>query len=501
VIALRLSEIARITGGRVFGATSGSPAGETAPAAAEAASAGTAPVGTAPVGTAGSDPLVSGPVVTDSREASAGSLYVARIGEELDGHQFVAAARAQGAVAALTLRPVDALPSVVVPDVQEAFVALAHALVGRNDAAVVIGITGSSGKTSTKDLLWSVLQRHGETVANVGSLNSEVGVPLTVCRITPTTAYLVLEMGSRGVGHIDYLTRIATPQIGVVLNVGTAHVGEFGSREAIGRAKAELVQALPATGIAVLNADDPIVWGMAAQTRAKVIGVGQSEQAAVRALDISLDSQGRPSFTLVTDQGRAQVALGFHGEHHVANALAVAAVALTVGMSLDDVATALGQARALSRWRMEVHERADGVTIVNDAYNANPDSMRAALKALVAMGQGRSTWAVLGEMLELGPESVTEHDALGRLAVSLNVSHVVAVGSGARPINTGALDQGSGTAGGNDSTWVPDTDAAYELLRQQLTPGDVVLVKSSRDAGLRWLGDRLLDGPGSEVPS
>lgn len=479
MISLPLSEIARITGGRLAGALD----------AIEAA---------------GADPLVDGPVVTDSREATAGSLYVARIGEELDGHRFVAAARSQGAVAALTLRPVAELPSVVVPDVQAAFVSLAHALVELNDHAVVIGITGSSGKTSTKDLLWSVLQRHGETVANVGSLNSEVGVPLTICRITATTDYLVLEMGSRGKGHIDYLTRIAQPQIGVVLNVGTAHVGEFGSREATGRAKAELVQALPATGFAVLNADDPIVWGMASQTRARVIGVGESAEATVRALDISLDPQGRASFTIACDQGRAPVVLRFHGEHHVGNALAVAAVALTVGMSLADVAVALGEARPLSRWRMEVHERADGVTIVNDAYNANPDSMRAALQALAAMSQGRRTWAVLGEMRELGPESAGEHDALGRLAVRLNVSRLVAVGEGTQPIDSGARDEASGEASGSESTWVTwvaDIDAAHELLRAHLAPGDVVLVKSSRDAGLRWLGDRLLDGPGPEATS
>jgi UDP-N-acetylmuramoyl-tripeptide--D-alanyl-D-alanine ligase len=481
VIALRLSEIARITGGEVFAAISAPGTGGTPLAEA--------------------DPLVDGPVVTDSREAARGSLYIARIGEDLDGHQFVAAARSQGAVAALTSRPVSELPSVVVQDVQAAFVALAHALVERNAATVVIGITGSSGKTGTKDLLWSVLQRHGETVANAGSLNSEVGVPLTVCRITSTTAYLVLEMGSRGLGHIDYLTRIAQPQIGVVLNVGTAHVGEFGSREAIGKAKAELVQALPATGFAVLNADDPIVWGMASQTRAHVIGVGESAEAAVRALDISLDPQGRASFTLVTDQGTTPVVLGFHGEHHVGNALAVAAVALAVGMPLGDVATALGEARPLSRWRMEVHERADGVTIVNDAYNANPDSMRAALKALAAMGHGRRTWAVLGEMLELGPESAGEHDALGRLAVRLGISRVVAVGLGAQPIDDAARDEGPNGSNDAESTWVPDTDAAYELLRQHLAPGDVVLVKSSRDAGLRWLGDRLLEASESAVSS
>ena len=484
MIALRLSEIARITGGEVF----------------EPVSA----IGGLSARVARADPLGDGPVVTDSREAARGSLYIARIGENLDGHQFAGAARSQGAVAALSTRPVAELASVVVPDVQAAFVALAHGLVERNPQAVVIGITGSSGKTSTKDLLWSVLQSHGETVANVGSLNSEVGVPLTICRITATTAYLVLEMGARGVGHIDYLTRIAQPQIGVVLNVGSAHVGEFGSREAIGKAKSELVQALPATGFAVLNADDPIVWGMASQTRAHVIGVGRSADAAVRALNVSLDQQGRASFDLVTEAGSAPVILRFHGEHYVGNALAVAAVALTVGMSLAQVATALGEARPLSRWRMEVQQRADGVTIVNDAYNANPDSMGAALKALAAMGHDRRTWAVLGEMLELGAESVTEHDNMGRLAMRLGISRVVAVGQGARPVHDGASDQASsGSSGSSEdqSTWVPDTDAAYQLLRKQLAPGDIVLVKSSRDAGLRWLGDRLLADTGSEVPS
>jgi UDP-N-acetylmuramoyl-tripeptide--D-alanyl-D-alanine ligase len=482
VISLRLSEIAQITGGQVFSATHSS-------------GVGTLGNGADTANKADSDLLVDGPVVTDSREAAAGSLYIARVGAQLDGHQFVAAARLQGAVAALTLRPVADLPSVVVPDIQAAFVLLANALLQRA-RALVIGITGSSGKTSTKDLLWSVLKRHGETVANVGSLNSEVGVPLTVCRVTPTTKYLILEMGSRGAGHIDYLTRMARPQIGVVLNVGTAHIGEFGSREAIGRAKAELVQALPETGLAVLNADDPIVWRMISQTSAQVIGFGESGEASVRAKDISLDPQGRASFTLITDGGAAPVVLRLHGQHHVSNALAVATVALAVGMALGDVAEALGEAVPLSRWRMEVHERADGVTIVNDAYNANPDSMRAALKALMAMGQGRRTWAVLGEMLELGTDSATEHEAVGRFSAALGVSHLVAVGQGAQPIEQGARDGGSGD---QKPIWVPDIDAAYELLCPQLSPGDVVLVKSSRDAGLRWLGDRLLESADSEA--
>ncbi|MEP7017207.1 MAG: UDP-N-acetylmuramoyl-tripeptide--D-alanyl-D-alanine ligase [Actinomycetota bacterium] len=469
MIPLRLSEIARITGGQIQGL--------------DAASA---------------DLLVDGPVVTDSRDAAAGSLYIARIGQAMDGHEFVAAARAQGAVAAITSRPVTDLPCVVVEDVQVAFISLARALVELNTETVVIGITGSSGKTSTKDLLSSVLQHHGETVATMGSLNSEVGVPLTVCRITPKTAYLVIEMGSRGIGHIAYLTGIAPPRIGVVLNVGTAHLSEFGTREAIGIAKAELVQCLPATGFAVLNADDPVVARMAGQTRAHVIQVGRSDRADVRATGISLDLQARASFTLVTDQGSVPVALGLHGEHHVANALAAAAVALEVGMSLQAVATALGEARPMSRWRMEVHERVDGVTVINDAYNANPDSMRAALEALVTMGHGRRTWAVLGEMRELGPDSIIEHEEVGRLAVNLRVTRLVAVGDGTQPVDLAARKAGASL---EESTWVPDIDAAHDLLRQRLAPGDVVLLKSSHDVGLRFLGDRLLDAHASEVSS
>jgi UDP-N-acetylmuramoyl-tripeptide--D-alanyl-D-alanine ligase len=340
-----------------------------------------------------------------------------------------------------------------------------------------------------------VLSGAAPTVAPVGSLNSEVGVPLTVFRVTAQTRFLVVEMGARGIGHIEYLTTIAPPRIGVELNVGTAHVGEFGSRAAIGRAKAELVQALPEDGLAVLNADDPVVRAMAGRTRARTILVGTSDDAVVRAQDIELDSAGRPSFTVVVDGGeggaprRAHVALPLHGEHHVGNALAVVAAALECGLTLPAVADAMATATSTSRWRMEVTERPDGVTVVNDAYNANPDSMRAALKALVAMGRGgRRTWAVLGSMLELGDESTTEHDAIGRLAVRLNVSRLVVVGDGARPMATGAQHEGSW---GDEAVWVPDAAAAHALLSEEVRPGDVVLFKSSRDAGLRWLGDEF----------
>jgi UDP-N-acetylmuramoyl-tripeptide--D-alanyl-D-alanine ligase len=434
--------------------------------------------------------VVDGPVVTDSREAGPGGLYVARVGESMDGHQFVGSARDAGAVAALTTREVEDLPCVVVDDIQDGFVALARGVLQAHPEITVIGITGSSGKTSTKDLLASVLSAAGPTVAPVGSLNSEVGVPLTVCRIANDTRFLVVEMGARGMGHIEYLADIAEPTIGIVLNVGTAHVGEFGSREAIGRAKAELVAALPDGGLAVLNADDPVVRAMVGQTAARALLVGASHEAGLRATDIDLDGAGRPSFTVSGDgvEAETRVSLPLHGEHHVGNALAVVAVALECGMRMGDIAEALSEARPASRWRMEVTERADGVTIINDAYNANPDSMRAALKALVAMGRGRRTWAVLGSMLELGDESTTEHDAIGRLAVRLNVSRLVVVGETARPMASGAQHEGSW---GDEAVWVPDADAAYELLSGELTAGDVVLFKSSRDAGLRWLGDRL----------
>ena len=480
MIPMTLGEVAEVVGGRL--ACAGGDRAAAGPA--------TGPAAGPPPGLAGV--VVDGPVVTDSRDAAAGSLYLARVGENLDGHDFAGAARAAGAVAAVTTRELPELPGfpcVVVADVQAAFAALARSVVDRCPDLLVVAVTGSSGKTSTKDLLASVLATRGETVANAASLNSEVGVPLTVCRVTPTTRYLVVEMGARGVGHIAYLTSMAPPDIGVVLNVGSAHVGVFGSREAIAVAKAELVDALPPAGLAVLNADDPLVAGMAGRAAARVVTVGLSPQAQVQARGVALDAAGRASFTLVAGAAAAAVSLPLHGEHHVGNALAVAAVGLEVGLGLTDVAAALGAARPASRWRMEVHERDDGVTVVNDAYNANPESMRAALKALAAMGKGRRTWAVLGEMLELGGASVEEHDAIGRTVVRLNISRLVAVGRGAKPIDTAARHEGSW---GEESAWVPDADAAYELLQRELRDGDVVLLKSSRDAGLRWLGDRLV---------
>lgn len=435
----------------------------------------------------GQDAPITGPVVTDSREATPGSLYVARVGEHADGHDYASGAARAGAVGALGSRPVDAMATIVVEDVQEAFAALSRAVIDRVPGLNVIGITGSSGKTSTKDMLGQVMAEHGPTVAPQGSYNSEVGVPLTVCRIDADTRHLVVEMGASGVDHIAYLTQIAPPRIGIVLNVGQAHVGQFASIEQIADTKAALVEALPADGVAILNLDDARVAAMRARTRARVIGVGYGVGADYRAVDVELDETGRASFTLVTTASRVPVSLAVHGEHQVRNALAVLAAAVESGVDLHDAVRTLGGAAAQSRWRMEVHQLSGGMTLVNDAYNANPESMRAALASLAQIGARRRTVAVLGGMRELGDASLQAHRAVGAEAAERRIDVLVAVGADAAPIADAAQQ------GGSVTHRTEDTDSAYELLVTQLLPGDVVLFKSSRDSGLRYLGDRITD--------
>lgn len=456
--------------------------------------------------------VVDGPVVTDTRQAGPGGLYVARVGEQADGHDYVPQARQAGAVAALVQRRVeDPLPQIVVPDTEVAFGLLARDVTERAGGdLLVVGVTGSSGKTSTKDLLAHLLSGHGPTVAAQESFNSEIGVPLTVCRITPDTRYLVVEMGARGLGHIAYLATMAPPDIGVVLNVGHAHASEFGSMEVVQQAKSELVRALVAGDVAVLNAADPRVAAMADLAAADYVdvlwtGTGDGTRAPGRhvwAQDITLDPAGRPSFDLVADLtglpgrpagpcGQAPVGMQLVGAHQAANAVAAAAVALLAGMDLSEVATRLSSATPANRWRMEVAQRADGVTVVNDAYNANPDSMAAALRALAAMtpGEGGTRWAVLGTMLELGEQSDALHAGQGALAVGLGIDHVLVVGEGARPIaDAVTARQNAGT----EALWVPDADTAEQVLAQRLQSGDIALFKSSRDSGLRWLGERVL---------
>ncbi len=431
--------------------------------------------------------VVAGPVVIDSRAAVPGSLFVAIKGERVDGHEYVHDAIAAGAVAVLAERAVDGVPTVLVGHSVAALGALAHGVLARLPAARVVGLTGSSGKTGTKDLIAALLEPLGPTVAPPGSYNTEIGLPLTVLGADEATAFLVLEMGARGIGHIRELTEIAPPTTGVVLNVGSAHLGEFGSREAIAAAKAELVEALPADGLAVLSADDALVLAMAARTHARVVTFGttaSSADADVRAVDLTTDA-GRARFRLVSAAGEAEVRLRLVGTHQVGNALAAAAVALDWGASVADVAAGLSAAQPRSRWRMEVTDRTDGVTVINDAYNANPESMRAALAALVDLAAGRPTWAVLGEMRELGPSADEEHAAIGQLAVELGVSQLVVVGAGAAAI------EGPARAG-TQTRVVADVDAAIALLRNEIKAGDVVLVKASRAAGLERVATGLL---------
>lgn len=432
-------------------------------------------------------------ITVDSRSVSPGDLFVALPGERVDGHDFIDTAMAAGAAAVLGQR-LEGAPGVIVTDSTAALGQLATALLTRLGQLTTVAMTGSSGKTSTKDLLSQVLADAGETIAPPGSFNNELGLPLTVLRCTESTKYLVLEMGARGVGHIAYLCGIATPDVGIVLNVGSAHVGEFGDRDAIARAKSELVQALAPSGIAVLNADDSRVAAMAEATAARVVTFGEAESADMRMSDITLDALARPSFTLHHGSETASVQLSLSGEHMAANAAAVAAAAVSMGLPLGQVAASLSAAQSRSRWRMEVGHTAAGVTVINDAYNANPESVRAALKSLVAMAGAGRTWAVLGEMLELGDESTERHDAIGRLAVRLDVAKLIAVGTGARPIHMGAAHEGSW---GDESTWVPDVEAALEILQAQLAPGDVVLIKASRAVGLERIAEALL-GPGDE---
>ncbi len=427
-------------------------------------------------------------VVIDSRQVTAGALFVAVAGARVDGHDFAAAAASAGATAVLAARPVG-VPAVVVPDPAAALAALA-AEVRTRSAATVVAVTGSAGKTTTKDLLADLLGELGPTVAAAGSFNNEIGLPLTVLRIEPATRFAVLEMGARGPGHVAALCALARPQIGVVLNVGSAHVGQYADgRAGIARAKGELAEA--ASAAVVLNADDPLVAGMATRARGDVIMVGGSTRADVRAHGVRVDDNGSAHFELVAAGERHPVSLNLVGEHQVGSALAAAAVAIRLGLTPARTAAALSRARARSRWRMEVTVTDSGVTVVNDAYNANPESMRAALKTLADMSRGRRAWAVLGGMEELGASADDEHDALGRLVVRLGVEQLVAVGTRARRIHLGASLEGSWSG---ESVWVADVEQACKLLRERLAPGDVVLVKASRAFGLERVASELTSG-------
>ena len=479
------------------------------------------------------DARVTGFVEFDSRKIGPGGLFVAFPGARVDGHDYVDKAAQAGAVAALTTKEVGS-PAVIVeklppregdnsdlaandPDGSAAGVVdgmskLAAAVareLSDEHGLTIVGVTGSAGKTSTKDLIAAVLSRAGETVAPPGSFNNEIGHPYTVLRCTEDTDFLVAEMSARGIGHIAHLATIAPPKIGVVLNVGSAHIGEFGSRENIAIAKGELVEALPADGVAVLNADDDLVAGMAPRTAARVVTFSETgnTKADYYATDVELDAVARASFTMHTPNGSPQrVELGVFGAHQVGNALAAAAVGVELGVDEVTVATALSSAHSVSVNRMDVNTRADGVTVINDAYNANPESMRAAIAALgytAAARPGVRSVAVLGEMGELGPDAVEQHALLADELARYRVTHLVAVGDSA-PM--AALHERA-VANGINATTVWDTEAAAQAVGALLasppagednwherSDRDVVLVKASNAARLWVVAEALLQG-------
>lgn len=474
---------------------------------------------------------VTKPAEFDSRKVTDGSLFLALPGARVDGHDFIGQAVEAGATLALAARDVGQ-PAVVVkplgkqesnadafahdPDgsgaaVLEALGKLARYVVDElsKDNLHVVGVTGSAGKTSTKDMMATLLRTDGPTVAPKGSFNNEIGHPYTVLQCTEETKYLVAEMSARGIGHIAHLARIAPPTIGAVLNVGTAHLGEFGSREAIAQAKGELVEALPPAeqgGVAVLNADDDFVYGMTPRTKAKVVYFSADEDAPrhanadYRASNVKLDDLARASFDLDVPDGRTfPIQLQVYGAHQVANALAAIAVAVESGIDAAQVAEAMNNHVAASERRMDVQQLPGNVVVINDSYNANPDSMRAGIDALARTAAGpkhheASSWAVLGQMGELGDSAEAEHEALSEYLVQRGIDRLVAVGQSA---NVHALADKAEELGLNTSR-VSDTSAAAELVAAEVHPADCVLVKASYADGMWRVADALAIMVGSK---
>lgn len=451
MIAITAAELAKIVGGKLFGDGSA---------------------------------LITEAPVFDSRSAKQGSLFLALVGENTDGHNFVQDAFSRGATAALSTREIEG-NCIVVRDVLEALSALAHHVREKLTDLTVIGITGSTGKTTAKDLLASLLTASAPTVSTMASFNNEIGLPITLLQCTPETKFCILEMGARHPGDIAALCAIARPTIGVVLKVGTAHVGEFGSVEKIAETKSELIQSLGKDGIAILGTYDSFTPAMARKHLGRVITFGEGAQDDVRAADIEI-REGRPHFDLVTPAGRDAVGMRLVGEHQVANALAAAAVGTALGISIESIAGALSTAELKSKWRMEIHELED-LLLINDSYNANPESMAAALRslALFAQERGGQSWAFLGAMHELGSDSAREHGRIGVLAEELGIDHLVCVN---------APTYGEAIQGNSQMTlhYCASRDEALELA-SQLTEGDVLLVKASRSEGLEILAEALED--------
>lgn len=435
---------------------------------------------------------IRGQSQTDSREVSAGEVFIARRGEETDGHLFATQAVDRGAALLIVEREVDnRVPQILVEDATLALGLFAKAVVrialDRGNLKIV-GITGSNGKTTTKNLVATMAELMGPTVASAKSFNNEVGGPLTMLRVESDTETLVAEMGASAEGEIARLIDMAPPHIGVVLSVGLAHAGEFGGIETTFRTKSEMVRDLPHSAVAILNRDDPWVSRMADLTEARIVWFGQRPDADVRASDIVGSASGT-TFTLHLGGESLPVNFRVLGEHHVANAMAAAAVGLELGLTPEQIVASLEAATLAAPGRMEVLPGRDGITVINDAYNASPDSMSAALKTLAQISRpGARSVAILGAMSELGEYSGEEHDRIGLQVVRLGISELIVVGKEARRLHISSINEGSWDG---ESVFFEDHDEALAYVVGTAQPGDTILVKSSNAAGLQRLGDKL----------
>jgi UDP-N-acetylmuramoyl-tripeptide--D-alanyl-D-alanine ligase len=443
----------------------------------------------------GADLLITGSVETDSRLVSAGSLFVAKPGEVTDGHLFLRSALASGALGAIVeIEQPVAMSQIIVSNSVVALGELAKYVIGKLHAAgrlKVIAVTGSNGKTSTKNMLRSILEKFGNTVAPIESYNNEVGAPISMLKASYETDYLVAELGADGIGSIRYLSEMCVPDVAVELKVGLAHVGEFGGIETTFEIKSELVKALHPNAEVILNADDSLVAQMADLTSARKTWFGTNSDASVRATNVGVTLEGTRFDLTIEKEEFGTVTLKILGEHQVMNALASLSVAKVLGLDIRSAVASLEGMNLAERWRMQLLKGPNGSVVINDAYNASPESMRAALQTLATLGrQGHRTIAILGEMAELGHESVTQHDEIGRLVVRLNIDQLFVVGQGAKLIHLGAMQEGSWDG---ESKFVDSIDEALEQVRGLLGSGDIVLVKSSKSANLRFLGDVLAE--------
>ena len=418
--------------------------------------------------------------VINSNQATSKTFFAAFVGANVDGHEYIAEAISNGAQFALVSKDCTA-PAIKVNDVRKALRDLA--IYVRNELVnlQVIGITGSQGKTTTKDLLRHILSVSGETIAPEESLNNELGVPLLILRCSENTKFCIVEMGARHLGDISYLAEIAKPHVGVVLTVGTAHLGEFGSREIIARAKSELIASLTAGGTAILGTYDEFTPNMVVPSGVKRILFGEKSKCEIRAADVEV-REGRAHFDLVTPDGRAAVGLQLLGMHQISNALAAAAAATALKIPIETISAALSTAEVSSKWRMEISQIGE-ITLINDSYNANPESVAAALRtlALISQESGGVSWAILGKMQELGESSAAEHAAIGRLVCEIGIDNLVVVG----------IKDYLADLDGASAVHYFDTKADAMAIVEHFAPGDVVLVKASRSGEFNLLVDSI----------